>query len=99
MRSYFSFGAPQAYAYLLFVLLYFPCLAAMGAAFREMGAGYGTLLMAYLTLFAWIVATLFFQITVGHSILWILVALALFAAIIVVLRLMGKKKDLLKTIE
>lgn len=99
MREHFTQGKPQAYAYLLFVLLYFPCLAAMGAAFREVGTGYGALLMAYLTILAWIVATLFFQITVGHSALWIILPIALAALIVAVLAWMGKRFPLTGKVE
>ncbi|MCK4500195.1 ferrous iron transport protein B, partial [Candidatus Babeliales bacterium] len=67
MRKYFSFGGPQAYAYLLFILIYFPCVAAFGAIIREIGTGLGILSVVYLTILGWIVATLFFQITVAHQ--------------------------------
>ena len=70
------FSPAAAYAYLLFVLIYIPCLAAFGTAIREIGAFYGGLMGVYLTTLAWIIATLFFQITEGRSVLWIAVALA-----------------------
>lgn len=77
MQRYFSKGPWQAYAYLLFVLIYFPCVAAMGALLREIGKGYGCLAMSYLTVLAWIVATLFYQITIGHQLIWIVVPIAM----------------------
>ncbi|HQJ05781.1 MAG TPA: Fe(2+) transporter permease subunit FeoB, partial [Spirochaetota bacterium] len=59
MNKYFAKGGCQAYAYLLFVLLYFPCVAAFGAIVKETGWLFGLLNAGYLTLLAWITATLF----------------------------------------
>lgn len=77
MRAHFSQGPHQAFAYLLFILLYVPCIAAMGAAFRELGRFYGILLTGYLTILGWCVATLYYQLTLGHETLWILTAAGL----------------------
>lgn len=89
MRSYFTKGPAQAYAFLLFVLLYFPCIATLGVAIKEIGKGYGTLMVLYQTLVAWMFATLFFQIVVGHSLVWIIAALGLGTAIVLLLKLIG----------
>ena len=91
MRQRFSHGGHQAYAFLLFILIYFPCVSALGVIVREIGPGYGWLTTAYLTILAWIVATLYFQITIGHSALWIAVPLAGLAAIYVLFRLIGAR--------
>ncbi|MBN1647804.1 MAG: Fe(2+) transporter permease subunit FeoB [Spirochaetales bacterium] len=90
MRQKFSPAA--GFAYLLFVLIYFPCFAALGAAFREMGPLYTIIQTVYLTLLAWIIATLFFQITSGGSIAFIAVCLALLVLCAVFFRIMGNKK-------
>ena len=82
LRSKFSEGPLQAYAYLLFVLIYFPCVAALGAILREVGAGYGWLAIGYLTVLAWITSTLFYQIAVGHQIVWIVVPVALLGTMV-----------------
>ena len=89
MRSYFSQGPAQAYAFLLFVLLYFPCIATLGVAIKEIGKGYGILMVLYQTLLAWLIATLFFQIVIGHSLVWIFVALGLGTAIVLILKIIG----------
>lgn len=81
MQRYFTKGPLQVYAYLLFILIYFPCVAALGAVLRELGKGYGWLAMGYLTVLAWIVATLFYQITAGRQALWIIIPLLILAAI------------------
>jgi len=77
MRRNFSQGSMQAYAYLLFILIYFPCVAAFGAVKREAGIKFAFGVAAYLTVLAWIVATLFYQITAGHSMFWIIFAAAM----------------------
>ena len=88
MRNFFT--GKQAYAFLLFILLYFPCVAAFGAMYRETGIKLAAFQSAYLTVFAWITATLFYQIAEGHSIVWIITASALMAALVYLLHLMGK---------
>ncbi|MBI9109442.1 MAG: Fe(2+) transporter permease subunit FeoB [Spirochaetales bacterium] len=86
-----NFTPVSAYAYLLFILIYFPCVAALGVAIQETGKGYGTLLVSYLTLLAWIVATLFYQIFEGGSPLWIIVSSVLALGIYLSFKVMGKK--------
>jgi ferrous iron transport protein B len=81
-RMQARFNAEGAYAYLLFVLIYIPCVAAMGAAIKEMGGGYATVLGIYQTVLAWIVATLYYQLTTTPSILPIGIALALLGLLI-----------------
>jgi ferrous iron transport protein B len=80
-----------AYAYLLFILIYFPCLAALGALVREMGPFFGWVSVIYLTVLAWITATLYYQIASGGQALWIVVALALLGAVIAVFSLLRAK--------
>lgn len=55
-------GGKAAYAYLLFILIYAPCVAALAAIQREIGTGWMLLAVSYLTALAWVVATVFFQI-------------------------------------
>ncbi|WP_321990977.1 Fe(2+) transporter permease subunit FeoB [Marispirochaeta aestuarii] len=85
-----NFSPVSAYAFLLFILIYFPCVAALGAAVQETGKGYGTVLVTYLTLLAWIISTLVFQLLEGGSLLWITVALLLLAGIFFSFALMGR---------
>ncbi len=84
-----NFTPASAYAFMLFVLIYFPCLAAFGAAVRETGWFYGTLLAVYLTLLAWIVSVLFYQLIEGHMLFWIFGAFGMFAAVFATLWIMG----------
>lgn len=92
MQRNFSKGPLQAYAYLLFILIYFPCVAALGAVLRELGKGYGWLSMGYLTVLAWIVATLFYQITIGHQLIWIILPLVMIGLIAIVFWWIGARK-------
>jgi ferrous iron transport protein B len=77
LQDRFTKGPWQAYAYLLFILIYFPCIAVLGAIKKEAGQLITYLSVGYLTLVAWIIATLFYQITIGHSLIWIVVPLAM----------------------
>jgi ferrous iron transport protein B len=54
-------GQVGAFAYLLFVLLYVPCLAAMGAVYREIGPAWTAFTFAWTTGLAYAVSTLFYQ--------------------------------------
>jgi ferrous iron transport protein B len=93
LRANFTGGPAQAYAYLLFVLLYLPCVAAFGAMTKEMGIKYSLIAAAYITVTSWSVATLFYQLSLGHSALWIIFPLVLFAAMVGVLALLGKHAE------
>jgi len=55
-------GKIGAFAYLLFVLVYAPCVAAIAAVQRETGWRWMTFSVSYLIGLAWIAATLFYQI-------------------------------------
>jgi ferrous iron transport protein B len=54
-------GRAGAFAYLLFVLLYFPCVATIGAIVREAGAPWAAFVAAWTTGVAYVTATLFYQ--------------------------------------
>ena len=90
MQAHFNLGRFQVLAYLLFILLYVPCLAAMGTAFRELGRFYGTLMMVFQTVIGWSLSVLFFQVTCGHSTAWIVTSVALLAGVVVSLVLIGR---------
>jgi ferrous iron transport protein B len=94
MRSRFSPAA--GYAYLLFVLIYFPCIAALGIAIQEMGRGYGWLLAVYLTVLAWAMAVLYYQFATGPSLLPVMVALGLLAGVYFLFRVIARHTGLEK---
>jgi len=76
MTRYFP-NRQSAYAYLLFILIYFPCLAAFGAMIQEMGPFMAWLEAIYLTILGWITSTLYYQIAAERNGLWITTALGL----------------------
>ncbi len=66
-----------AFAYLLFVLMYFPCVAATGAVYRETNLGWTLLVAGWTTGLGYWVATMFYQIATfpqhpGSSLAWII---------------------------
>lgn len=89
LRASFGNDWPRAFAYLLFVLIYFPCLAAFGAIVREIGPAYGWLAAIYLTILGWSIATLFFQIAREHNIFWIIFSVLLVGIFIPVFNLIS----------
>ncbi len=88
-----NFTPFSGFAYLLFVLMYFPCLAVVGAARQEMGGGFALVLVMYATLVAWALATLFYQLVEGRNPLFIGVSLSVFALLYLLLRLLGHKME------
>jgi len=88
-----NFTVFSAFAYLLFVLMYFPCLAVIGAARQEMGGYYAVVMAVYSTLLAWSVATFFYQVAEGHNLFYIILSMALLVAVYGWLHLLGKKEQ------
>ncbi|MDC7232617.1 MAG: ferrous iron transport protein B [Spirochaetales bacterium] len=86
-----NFTPVSAFAYLLFVLMYFPCLAVVGAARQEMGGFYTVILVSYTTLLAWAVSTLFYQIAEGHHPVYGIAAAAVLGFLYLALVLLGKR--------
>ncbi|MBW2050213.1 MAG: Fe(2+) transporter permease subunit FeoB [Deltaproteobacteria bacterium] len=89
-------GGIGAIAYLLFVLIYYPCLAAIAAIYRETNLRWTVFAGTYLTLLAWAVATVFYQLGTfgrhpGISLMWVFVLAAAFGAFIYGLKRAGKK--------
>ena len=75
-------GKIGAFAYLLFILLYFPCVAAFGAMTREVGKKWAIVGALWATGLAYFSATVFYQIGTFsqhpmHSLLWIGVSIVI----------------------
>ncbi|MCU7890076.1 MAG: Fe(2+) transporter permease subunit FeoB [Candidatus Thiodiazotropha sp. (ex Ustalcina ferruginea)] len=80
-------GQAGAFAYLLFILLYSPCVATIGAIRREAGPRWATFVVAWSTGIAFISASLFYQMTTyadhpQSALVWIIGLIALLVAII-----------------
>lgn len=84
----------RAYAYLLFVLIYFPCMAATATMIQEIGIGATLFDVLYLTMLGWMTATLFYQAAAGGRLLWIGVSVGLALLIALGLMLAGRKTNL-----
>jgi ferrous iron transport protein B len=61
LHAYFH-GPVGAFAYMLFILLYFPCIATSAAAYRESSLRWSVFMVAWSTGLAYLTATLFYQL-------------------------------------
>ncbi len=91
-------GQAGAFAYLLFILLYFPCVATMGAILRETGGRWAAFVAAWTTGVAFTTATLYYQIATFHrhpgsSLGWIIALGIIAAGVIVLLRMWGRREE------
>ena len=91
LKRHFPKGVHQMYSFLLFVLLYIPCLAATGVVFREIGKLYGTIFVCYLTLLGWSVATIYHAVMVSQSGMWLIIGTSILVAMFGGFWLYGKK--------
>ncbi len=89
-----GFGSTSsAMAYLIFVLLYSPCAAALTMLFKEHGYKWTLFAFAYLTALAWMIATLVYQsleFSVA-SLYWYALGLGFFILIYMNLKQIGKR--------
>lgn len=86
-----------AFAYLLFILLYFPCCAAIAAVYRETNLKWALFSGFWTTFTAYFAAVIFYQTaTIGQhmtsSMVWIVSMLSMFVAIILIMHRVGKKE-------
>jgi ferrous iron transport protein B len=80
-------GKAGAFAYLLFILLYAPCVAATAAIQRETGTKWAIFVVAWTTGIAYMTATIFYQLATFNqhkesSVFWVVGLLSVFAAVI-----------------
>ncbi len=91
-------GKIGAFAYLLFVLLYFPCVAAIAAVYRETNLGWTVFAGLWTTGLAYIVAVIFYQLGTfsvhpAGSFIWTGTMLAVFVVTVAVMWLKGKQAE------
>jgi ferrous iron transport protein B len=94
MASLFD-GRVGAFAYLLMVLLYVPCVAAIAAIYRETNLRWAIFACTWNAVLAYMAATLFYQIATfdrhpGLSLTWIVLCALISAAVVSGLRFMGR---------
>ncbi len=58
------FNPVVAYSFMLFILLYFPCIAALAAIKREAGWKWVAFEVIYTTAVAWVVSFVFYQLAI-----------------------------------
>ena len=97
MASRFD-GQVGAIAYLLFILLYFPCVATLGAIKRETGSTWTIFVASWTTGIAYFSATVFYQAATFSqhplfSTIWIASLVAVLAAVVMLLRLWARKDE------
>ncbi len=97
MQSSFD-GKAGAFAYLLFILLYAPCVAATAAVYRETSTGWAIFVVLWTTGLAYLTATVFYQVATypfhpAYSLAWILGLLFAFACVLAGLWLYGRNHD------
>lgn len=90
-------GKVGAFAYLLFILLYFPCVAAIAAVYRETNLFWTAFVCAWTTGLAYAASVLFYQTaTIGchpvSSLLWIAAICAVFLGVVMIMRQIGSKE-------
>ena len=89
-------GKVGAFAYLLFILLYAPCVAATAAIHRETNTGWTVFVVCWTTGIAYMTATVFYQAMTyerhpDYSLMWISGLIGAFVLVIVGLWLTGKQ--------
>ena len=97
MRNQFGSQA-AAFSYLLFILLYVPCVAAMGAVNREAGRKWMWMVGFWSTYMAYTVSTAYYQIATfshhpGSSTGWLVMLASAFAFVLFLLYRAGRKKE------
>ena len=84
-------GRLGAISYLLFVLIYCPCVAVIAVIYRETNLGWALFAVFYTTLLAWLLATVVYQAGTfsrhpASSAFWLAVAGGLLAALVIGLK-------------
>lgn len=95
LRKHFP-NQVAAIAYLLFVLIYAPCIAVIAAIYRETNLKWTIFAVSYLTCLAWLIATMFYQATrltttPQTALPWLALCLAIIATFIFTLKKVGNR--------
>jgi ferrous iron transport protein B len=91
-------GKAGAFAYLVFILLYAPCVAATAAIYRETNTGWTVFVLLWTTGLAYLSATVFYQVATYDthplsSLLWIMGLSIAFACVLLGLWFYGRKQN------
>jgi len=91
MQNAFNNSSAAAFAFLIFVLLYVPCISAVSVAVREVGFALVILQSLYSTVLGWCLAVIFYQAAEGHSLPFIAMAALVLLATVFGVILYAKK--------
>ncbi len=96
MQNHFD-GKTGAFAYLLFILLYAPCVAATAAIYKECGGDWTLFVVCWTSFIAYLTATLFYQGMTyaqhpGATIAWTIALTGVFSAVLLGLRYYGSRQ-------
>ncbi|MBA1443494.1 MAG: Fe(2+) transporter permease subunit FeoB [Chromatiales bacterium] len=91
-------GQAGAFAYLLFILLYFPCIATIGAIKREAGGAWAAFVAAWTTGVAFMASSIFYQAATysrhpESSMAWIVGLLILLVIVVIGLRFWSQREQ------
>jgi ferrous iron transport protein B len=91
-------GRAGAFAYLLFILLYAPCVAAIAAIYRETNTSWTLFVVFWTTGIAYMTSTIFYQSMTysrhpDYSLVWITGSIFAFLLVLFGLWLLGKNTD------
>ncbi len=97
LQAHFD-GQVGAFAYLVFVLLYFPCIATTATAYRETNLKWTLFTVGWPTGLAYLSATLFYQLATfaqhpASTTAWLGVSIVLAVAVVWVFQYWGKQRD------
>ena len=89
-------GTLGAFAYLLFILLYSPCVSALGATYKETGAKWTAFTVGWTTFLAYSLATICYQLgqiatSPLSAISWIMAFVVLYLALFALLKYKGSQ--------
>jgi len=90
-----------AFAYLLFILLYFPCVAATAAIAKEAGMKWAIFSAAWSTGLAYLTAVCFYQLSLFNispvsGLVWLAIYATVIASVYLYLKRIGKRADPIK---
>ena len=89
-------GKVGAIAYMLFILMYFPCVAAMAAVYRETNLNWTLFVASWTTGLAYLSSTCFYQIATAYrnpvfSVAWLAGCSVVFLCVVAVMRYLGRE--------
>lgn len=90
-------GQAGAFAYLLFILLYMPCVATVAVIYRETNLKITVLISLWSTGVAYFIAVVFYQLATlerhpMQSLMWLLSFVVIFLTVMILLRFYGKQQ-------